>query len=210
MKSILIAAFSLLFVTANAQFGKDILGRVKESAKQKTNDKIDQKSNAGLDKALNTPDSVLSKKQQKKAAKKAAKAEKEAAKNAAVAIPTGNENLFTGDRYTTEQLVYSATDYSFDESSETELLDISASLKKELNSKKTILRIYKKDAKDKAEDAKLEAVQLMNKLAGSGVDKKSIFIDIAKAPKKTTSGNRQIVFILVPDTFTVADMGKYK
>ena len=59
---------------ANAQV-KDWLKKKKTEAKQKVNAKIDQKSSEGIDKAVNSPEKVVKKKQEKKTSTKAGNVE---------------------------------------------------------------------------------------------------------------------------------------
>ncbi len=74
MKKILVASmlfFSLLLSAgADAQKLKDWADAKKKEAKEKADAKINQKSSAGIDSAVNAPESVLRKKKEKKAANK--------------------------------------------------------------------------------------------------------------------------------------------
>lgn len=69
-----IVLFTGVSMSADAQV-KDWLNKKKAEAKQKVENKIDQKSSEGIDKAVNSPEKVVKKKQDKKAAKKAANTE---------------------------------------------------------------------------------------------------------------------------------------
>lgn len=75
MKKILVASmllFSLLFsASADAQKLKDWVEAKKKEVKEKADAKINQKTSAAMDSAVNTPESLLRKKKEKKAANKA-------------------------------------------------------------------------------------------------------------------------------------------
>jgi len=66
MKIIIITALSLMCFTAHAQFGKDLLNKVKETTKRKVDSKIDQKTNEGVDKVVNAPEDAVKNKKNKK------------------------------------------------------------------------------------------------------------------------------------------------
>ncbi len=75
MKTIrfLLTAIFFLSITYNSDAQiKDWLKQKKEEAKQKASAKIDQKASEGIDKTVNTPETVIKKKAEKKKNKKAA------------------------------------------------------------------------------------------------------------------------------------------
>jgi copper chaperone CopZ len=97
MKCIKILFAILLFTgftnTANAQF-KDWLNKKKEEAKQKVNDKIDQKSSEGIDKAVDAPEKVIDKKV-KKGKKQTEPEETQATDNVSNEVQPINEIIIT-------------------------------------------------------------------------------------------------------------------
>lgn len=66
MKYLFIIACCFFLQQANAQFGKDLLNKAKESAKRKAEQKVDQKIDATVGAGVDKADSVLTGKKKKK------------------------------------------------------------------------------------------------------------------------------------------------
>jgi hypothetical protein len=221
MKFILFIACILILGESQAQFGKDILKRTKESAKRKASNKVDQKIDQTIDKGIEKTDSIITGKKGDKKNNTAIPDEnagsseppaEEAApgpqKPAEKTVTTPAGASFTGNKLTVTGLVFNETSFDFDPNPNDKLNAAGASLKQELKEKKVLVKIYQRSSGDTPEKAEEEYMSLKMYLVNRYDLNEDRIYFICPAAKK--AGNDRLVeFILVPTSFSQADAGKY-
>jgi hypothetical protein len=221
MKSIFLIACVLLCTASQAQFGKDILKRTKESVKRKANNKVDQKIDGAVDKGIEKTDSILTGKKRNKnntaipgedagennstPAEEGAPATMKPAEKTVTTAPGAN---FTGNKLVVTDLVFNESSFDFDPNPNDKLNAAGAALKQQLKQKKVLIKIYQRATGDSPAKVEEEYMSLKMYLVNRYDLNEDRIYFICPSAKKT-SPDRLVEFILVPASFSQADAAKY-